>query len=55
MEKEISNQRLVQILDNLFAWAGDHDQEFYEAFVAASQISKHEMNKIFGISVDDDE
>ena len=55
MEKEISNQRLLQILDYLFAWAGDHDEEFYEAFVAASRISKRELDVISGNPVVDDE
>lgn len=56
MGKEISNQRLLQILDNLFAWAADHDQEFYECFIEASGISSHELDVISGnITVYDDD
>lgn len=48
MEKEISNQRLLQILDNLFSWAVEHDSEFFEDFVAASRVTQAELDVISG-------
>ena len=48
MKTEITNQRLLKILDNLFSWAGDHDQEFYEAFIAASEVTQAELDVISG-------
>lgn len=51
MKTEISNQRLLQILDNLFSWAVEYDSEFFEDFVAASRVTQAELDVISGNSV----
>ena len=48
MKTEITKKRLLKILDNLFTWAVDHDQEFYECFIAASGITSKELNELGG-------
>ena len=40
--ENISKERLGQILDNLCAWAAEHDDEFIEAFLQASGMSEEE-------------
>lgn len=55
MKTEITKKRLLKILDNLFTWAVDHDQEFYECFIAASGITSKELNELGGnIIVEED-
>lgn len=55
MKKELTKKRLLKILDNLFTWAVDHDQEFYECFIAAGDITSKELNEISGnIIVEED-
>lgn len=55
MKTEITKKRLLKILDSLFTWAVDHDQEFYECFIAASDITSKELNELGGnIIVEED-
>lgn len=40
--KDISKERLEAIVDNLCAWAAEHDDEFVEAFLQASGMTEEE-------------
>lgn len=48
VEKGLTIVRAKQIIDNLFAWAADHEQDFYEAVLSASGVTKQELDEISG-------
>lgn len=44
MNKNISNERLLKILVNLFDWAFYHSDGFFEDFVNASEVTQEELD-----------
>ena len=40
--EDISKERLGAIVNNLCAWAAEHDDEFVEAFLKASGMTEEE-------------